>query len=197
MSIDNIIKTYNSFEQLGDEEIFALKEILAHSKHVTLKRGQYLWQEGDTPDFEAYVNFGILRQFVTEDNGNEKIIQFFQEEYFIHDCSGNPVEHCVQALEDCDLLTIKSNHMNWEQIMLEFPAIERVSRKVAEILMLNHKEHVNLLMKSNPEERYRYLLDTNPDLVKRISVTHLAQYLGISRETLSRIRAKISVSSIL
>ncbi|MBK6355051.1 MAG: hypothetical protein IPF46_17090 [Saprospiraceae bacterium] len=81
--------------------------------------------------------------------------------------------------------------------MLEFPAIERVSRKVAEILMLNYKEHVNLLMKSNPEERYRYLLDTNPDLVKRISVTHLAQYLGISRETLSRIRAKISVSSIL
>ena len=56
---------------------------------------------------------------------------------------------------------------------------------------------MNMLMKPGPEERYKFLLQTEPELVNRVSVTHLAQYLGISRETLSRMRAKVAEGSIL
>lgn len=61
----------------------------------------------------------------------------------------------------------------------------------------NHQEHITILMKYNPEERYKYLIANKPDLFKRISVTHIAQFLDMSRETLSRMRAKVFEQNIL
>ncbi len=63
--------------------------------------------------------------------------------------------------------------------------------------LLFQREHVNLLLKYNPQERYKYLLENSPIRISRISVTHLAQYLGISRETLSRMRAKVYKTEIM
>ncbi len=193
--MENIINTLNSFCELNNEEISALQVVLANAKRFSVKKGQYLWQYGDTPKVELYVDSGMLRHFVIENNGNEKILQIYKEQDFIHDCSGQPIEYAVQAIEDCELISPVT--VDYEQLASDFPVFEKIGRKMVEAHMLNYKEHINTLMKSNPEERYRQLQNTRSDLIKRISVTHLAQYLGLSRETLSRIRGKVSESSIL
>ena len=125
----------------------------------------------------------------------EKIIQLYQDQDFIHDCSGKPIEYAIQAIEDCNLLCTRNEDS--EMLFTQFPVFEKSGRKMTEALMLKHKAHINLLLISNPEARYKQLQKTNPELIKRLSVTHLAQYLSLSRETISRIRGKVVEHSIL
>lgn len=193
--MEKFITTLNSYSLLSNEEIAALQNVLSKSKMLTLKKGQYLWQYGDTPQIEVFVNEGLLRQFTVEKNGNEKIIQLYKEQDLIHDCSGKPIEYAIQAIEDCNLLCTRNEDS--EMLFTQFPVFEKSGRKMTEALMLKHKAHVNLLLISNPEARYKLLQKTNPELIKRLSVTHLAQYLSLSRETISRIRGKVVEHSIL
>lgn len=193
--MEKFITKLNTYGMLNSEEIAALQNVLAKSKVLNLKKGQYLWQYGDTPQVEVFVNEGLLRQFTVEKNGNEKIIQLYQEQDLIHDCSGKPIEYAVQAIEDAQLIGILNTDS--EILFTQFPVFEKSGRKMTEALMLKHKAHVNLLLISNPEARYKLLQKTNPELIKRLSVTHLAQYLSLSRETISRIRGKVVEHSIL
>lgn len=193
--MEKFITTLNSYGLLSNEEITALQNLLSKSKKLTLKKGQFLWQYDDMPQVEVFVNEGLLRQFTVEKNGNEKIIQLYKEQDLIHDCSGKPIEYAIQAIEDCNLLCTRNEDS--EMLFTQFPVFEKSGRKMTEALMLKHKAHVNLLLISNPEARYKLLQKTNPELIKRLSVTHLAQYLSLSRETISRIRGKVVEHSIL
>lgn len=193
MSIDNIIKTLNNYDQLNSDEMTALQQLNPFMKHATLKKGHYLFQEGDIPDLVYYMEFGLMRKFLNDTNGNEKIIQFYKEEDFIHDCNcyyeQRAIDYFIQALEDCDLTYFKLSDV--EHLQNDFPVFEKIGRKMLEGYIINHTEHLSLLMKYSPEERYQKILDHSPELIQRLTVTHLAQYLSISRETLSRMRAKI------
>ena len=71
--MEKFINKLNSYGMLSNEEIAALQNTLSKSKILTLKKGQYLWQYGDTPQVEVFVNVGLLRQFTIESNGNEKM----------------------------------------------------------------------------------------------------------------------------
>lgn len=193
--MQNFIDTLNTYSQLNAEEIAELQKAIAQSKIIKLKKGELLWQFGEMPKVEVFVNKGLLRQFITEGNGNEKIIQIFGDCDLIHDCSGKPIDYAIQAIEDCELLCIENTLS--EQVATQFPVFEKAGRKMTEALMLKHKAHVNLLMISNPEERYKQIQKSNPEIFKRISVTHLAQYLSLSRETISRLRGKVAEHSIM
>lgn len=193
MIIDNVIKTLDRYEPLSVEEITALQQLNPFMKSTTLKKGHYLFQEGDIPDMVYYIQFGLMRQFLNDTSDNEKIIQFFREEDFIHDCSSyyeqRPIDYYVQALEDCDLVYFRLADV--EHLQNDYPVFEKIGRKMLEGHITDHKEHLALLMKYNPEERYQYILKHSPELIQRLTVTHLAQYLSMSRETLSRIRVNI------
>lgn len=193
MSIDNIIKTLDRYEQLNGDEITALQQLKPFMKHITLKRGHYLFQEGDIPDMVYYIEFGLMRRFLNDTNDNEKIIQFYKEEDFVHDCNcyyeQRPIDYYVQALEDCDLVCFKLTDV--EHLQNDFPVFEKIGTKMLQGYVANHSEHLALLMKYSPEERYQNILKHSPELIQRLTVTHLAQYLSMSRETLSRMRAKI------
>lgn len=191
--MENILKAVGRYELLTEEESYVFSQAIAGSKSVFLKKGQYLWAYGDLPDYEIYVCSGLLRQYVI-DNDNEKILHFYKEEDFFSDCTGQPVANYVQAIEDCELLIIRNP--DWGAIAEKYPVMGRIGQKMMEELVQAQRQHLCLLMIANPEERYRQFLQSNPDLISRVSVTHLAQYLGLSRETISRIRAKVFRSVI-
>ena len=197
--MNNIIATLESIEKLSHEELHALNQLKYYIKRKTLKRGHYLYESGDTPNFVAFIEFGLLRHFVTDNNDNEKIIQFYKENAFVHDChcyyEQKPVDYSVQALEDCELSCFILSDV--EHLRTEFPVFEKIGRKMLEGHLTNHRDHISLLMKFNPEQRYKYVLENQPELVQRVTVTHLAQYLDLSRETLSRMRAKVVEKNIL
>ncbi len=193
MSIDNIIKTLDNYEQLNGDEMTALQQLNPFMKHTILKKGHYLFQEGDIPDMVYYIEFGLMRRFLNDTSDNEKIIQFYKEEDFIHDCNcyyeQRPIDYFVQALEDCDLVYFKLSDV--EHLTTDYPVFEKIGAKMLRGHIANYTEHLALLMKYSPEERYQNILEHAPELIQRLTVTHLSQYLSMSRETLSRMRARI------
>ncbi len=197
--MSNIINTLEKLAPLSAQERVAVDEVCSRMYKVSLRKGEYLYECGDIPDFEAYVERGMLRHYVTDNNCNEKIIQFYKEEDFIHDCksfeTGVPVDYSVQALEDCELLLISLADV--AGYCRNVPLFDRVGFTMMQAHLANYQEHITIIMKYTPEERYKYVLEHKPELIQRLSVTHLAQFLGLSRETLSRMRAKVVESSIL
>ena len=109
--------------------------------------------------------------------------------------NNQPIDYHIQAIEDTEIIYFYLDDL--KAIAEKSSVIERIGIKIAADFLNNHREHVTILMKFSPEERYKYLLTNKPELVQRISVTHLAQFLDISRETLSRMRARLAEQNIL
>jgi CRP-like cAMP-binding protein len=197
--MNSILNTINKLEPLQPEEFDILKDLLKHANKKSLKKGDFIFTKGDTPPISVYVKSGLLRHFVADKNGNEKIIQFFMEEAFFDDCASyvnnEPIDYYIQAIEDSEIIYFYLDEL--KTAAEKSSVIERVGNKIMASFLKNHQEHITILMKFNPEERYKYLIANKPELVKRISVTHLAQFLDMSRETLSRMRAKVYDHTIM
>lgn len=197
--MQNLISALARIEPLSQGQEEAILALQPFMKHISLKKGNYLYRSGQIPDFVAHVECGILRHVIMDSNENEKILRFFQEDDFIEDCKSFneqcPVNYSIQALEDCDLGYFK--FMDVVHLYTDYPEFEKIGRKMMERNAASYELHLSALMKYNSEERYKFLLQTNPDLIKRISVTHLAQYLDMNRVTLSKMRAKMINSQIL
>ncbi len=197
--MNHLINTIKKLEPLTDTELKELESMQVLARFKFLKKGDYIFTAGDMPPISVYVKSGILRHYVTDNNGNEKIIQFFMEEAFFDDCgsyvNNQPIDYHIQAIEDSEIIYFYLDDL--KAIADKSPVIERVGVKIAAAFLDNHREHVTILMKFSPEERYKYLLTNKPELVQRLSVTHLAQFLDISRETLSRMRARLAEQNIL
>jgi CRP-like cAMP-binding protein len=100
----------------------------------------------------------------------------------------------VKAVEDSQLAVFLMKDII--DVSNEYPVFLRVGGAITAHQLKGHNEHMALLLKYTPEERYRYMLEHRPGLLQRLSVTNLAQYLDISRETLSRIRSKMLAESV-
>lgn len=197
--MNSIINTIKKLEPLQQNELTIIRDMLKYANIKVLKKGDYIFTKGDTPPISVYVKSGLLRHFVADKNGNEKIIQFFMEEAFFDDCASyvnnEPIDYYIQAIEETEIIYFYLDEL--KTAAEKSPVIERVGNKIMASFLKNHQEHITILMKFNPEERYKYLIENKPDLVKRISVTHLAQFLDMSRETLSRMRAKVIDHTIM
>lgn len=155
-----------------------------------VRKGEFLQRQGEVPRFGAFVAKGFLRSYIIDDKGKEHIMQFAPENWWISDQSGiNPATTAsffIDAIEDSDvLLTDLSGHLAMLDkipgyaFMFQAGIQKRVSAKDARI--------VNALSAS-AEERYDDFIKTYPSLVQRLPQHMLASYLGITPETLSRIR---------
>ena len=197
--MEKIISALAKIEPLSKGQHDALLALQPFMKRVTLKKGAYLYQAGEIPDFVVHVEFGILRHIITDSSENEKILRFYKEDDFIEDCQSfngqNPVNYSIQALEDCELSYFK--FLEVAHLYSDFPEFEKIGRKMMESNAASYEKHLSVLLQYNSEERYKFLLEHNPELIKRISVTHLAQYLDMNRVTLSKMRARILNGNIL
>lgn len=195
------LNTFNMFEKLtasirekvslNDTDLEELKSFFTH-KHV-LKR-QYILNAGDICQYITFVEQGLLRSFTVDDEGNEYIVQFATEGWWISDVasffSGTNARYHIEALEDSSLLHLTREAM--DQLLERLPVMERFFR----LLMQNnivalHRRSI-AYMSMSAEEKYLHLLEVAPDIMSRASQQHIASYLSITPETLSRVRKKIS-----
>ena len=197
--MQRLIDTIQKLEPLNNEQLKAIDHMRGIAHFKFLKKGDYIFTRGDTPPISVFVADGMLRHFVSDNNGNEKIIQFFMEGAFFDDCgsyvNNQPIDYYIQAIEDSEIIFFYLDEL--KQLAEESPLIEKIGTKIAADFLKNHQEHLTILMKYNPEERYKYLITNKPEFVQRVSVTHLAQFLDVSRETLSRMRSRFAEQSIL
>lgn len=173
-----------------------MAEFVRLGRKHSLRKGDILFHIGMIPEREYFVVKGLLRRFATDSAGNEKITQLFAEEDFISDCASyltkTPITYSIQALELCSLVSFASSEI--KDICRTHPAFGPLGDTMMQRNIIQQKEHVAMLMLYSPEERYRRVLERTPGIVQRLSVTHLAQYIGVSRETLSRLRNRVATA---
>ncbi len=186
---------------LGEALIPGARETIAklkslRKKIVYLRKNEFFLQAGDIPDRLGYNVSGLLRLFYIDDSGKE-INKHFCMENTVAVAYGpflrrEESEISIQALEDTKLLVI--DHKTYDDLLSGHVCWQTVARKMAEfIFMLGQKRESEFLL-IDAEERYLQFLRDYPNLISRISQYHIASYLGITPESLSRIRAGLKRS---
>lgn len=169
------------------------EKFLALWEFKKFNRNEFIIQAGEVPKFSIFVLKGCLRQYIVNEKGEESIVYFAEERHFIGDLPSirnkTISNYNFQAIEECELLTISAE--NWEQAFIKFPWWTEAHitgyQKWAALLQQQMAERHTL----TGEERYLNLLKAKPKLFQRVPQHYIASYLGISPETLSRIRKKI------
>ncbi len=179
---------------ITDEEFEVAKTLFLPKK---LRKKRYLLQDGDPCKYTVFVEQGLLRSYTIDDKGNEHILQFSLQGWWTADLysflTGEPSPYNIQALEDSELLLI--TQPAWDQLLDEVPAFERYFRILIQNNLIATQRRLMVTFSETAEEKYLRLLRDHPDIIQRVPQHMLASYMGITRETLSRIRSQLSTKS--
>lgn len=173
------------------EEVIALINKLSTRKHF--KKGDIIIREGQFVDQCYHVVKGCLRQYRIVD-GEERSIFFFTEDQSILSLTQNNSiylsNHYIDCIEDTTVTVMKAS--DEKELYRRYPEVESMSRISLESMVKDHQEMFSDFIISTPEERYLNLLNSRPDLLGRVPQYHLASYLGVKPESLSRIRKRLA-----
>ncbi|KVV15316.1 Crp/Fnr family transcriptional regulator [Flavobacterium sp. TAB 87] len=166
----------------------------AHFIPKKLRKKQTLLQEGDVCIYNPFVEKGILRSFSIDQKGNEHIVQFAIEGWWITDLSSfltnsNSI-YTIEALENSELLLLTTEAR--EALMYQIPMFERYQRLLLQNAYIANQARINMSLTKTGKEKYINLGIAYPGIVNRVPQHMIASYLGLKPETLSRIRKQIS-----
>lgn len=176
------------------EEIMPLTDsefeyVLSHFTKKTLKKHQFLVQNGTEVKHDHFVVKGLLKAYYTNDEGKEHILQFAMENWWVTDYHGyfkkTKATTDVDCLEDCEVLCLSLQ--NRDKLCAELQKIEHFFRIKSNFGYVALQRRILSLLDKDAKERYDQLKDLYPSLLQRVPKTVLASYLGVSRETLSRL----------
>ena len=161
---------------------------------TTLPAGEFLQRAGDAARHAAFVASGCLRSYVIDAGGKEHIIQFAPETWWLADTAslmtGKPSQYFVYAVEESVLLLIEpAGH---QAIVERVPGYAAAFRTGLQKHNAAKDERIVTALSSSAEERYLEFLERYPSLAQRVPQWMLASYLGVSPETVSRIRKHLS-----
>lgn len=158
-----------------------------------LRKKQYLLQEADVCRYFVFVEKGLLRSYNVDEKGNEHMIQFAWEGWWMGDIysflSADVSTYNIDAIEDSELLMITL--AGFEEMMLKVPVMERYFRILFQNNIISKERRLINSISYSAEEKYTRLASANPQLIQRIPQNLIASYLGITPETLSRIRKNL------
>ena len=185
-----LYKKISSIISISDEE-FDYCKTLFQSKR--LRKRQYFLQEGDVCKYQAFVEKGILRSYTIDEKGAEHILQFASEGWWMADLSsyltGEPSFLNMDVLEEAELLLITKPL--WEMAMQKVPALERYFRIIIQNNLVATQKRLLQSFSETAEEKYIRFMNIYPDCLQRVPQHMIASYLGIKRETLSRLRKQM------
>ncbi|MDJ1503109.1 Crp/Fnr family transcriptional regulator [Xanthocytophaga agilis] len=158
-------------------------------------KGDYIIALGEICQSIFFITKGYARGFYDKE-GNEINTAFYFEQEFATNLKSLTKnlksEYAIQACEP--LIAVQFDRAKLLAAYNHSPEIESFGRQLLEILASRQEEQIALFQLLNAQERYEHLLQYQPQVVQRISLTQIASYLGIARETLSRIRNKVKNS---
>lgn len=168
-------------------------ELDAVEKVSTLKKirkNQYLLEEGETSSFIGFVVNGCFRLFRVGEDGQEHIMRFAIENWWISDfgsfMNGQPSTCFIEALEDSELILITKG--NWERLLETIPNFKRMIDNLSAKNFEAHQNRIFSNISEPAEARYESFVNQFPSIFNRIPLYMIASFLGLTRETLSRIR---------
>lgn len=142
----------------------------------------------------GFVYQGLLRAFYVDKKGNEITVNFVRENryatHYTAFISRTPSKYYFQCIEPTILVTLSYDHIQAGYV--KYPNIERYGRLVAESVLKFQQKRIESFLFESAEQRYLDFIQENPDLFNRISLSHLSSFLGIERQSLTRIRQKLA-----
>lgn len=176
---------------LTEEDRALIKTYLIPKK---VRRKQYLLQEGDICKNIIFVEKGVLREYTVDESGREHIIQFALEGWVIADLysflTGEPATYTIDAIEDSELVLVsKSAHEEMLQKIRNYETYIRLSITSAYLAM---QKRITRSTVASVEERYEAFISLYPQIAERVPQHMIASYLGLTPETLSRVRKRLS-----
>ncbi|MDR0430450.1 MAG: Crp/Fnr family transcriptional regulator [Tannerellaceae bacterium] len=172
---------------LSDNAIDKLTSILVR---IELKKNETLLREGEISDQMYFVQSGLIRQFyykngrdLTEHFACENNIFINIESYLLQE----PTKLLIEALEPAVLYGIPYRQVS--VLMDEYPDVGVLYRRFMELILIGIQQKIDSFRFETANERYHRLLRERPEIVKRAPLVHIASYLLMSPETLSRVRA--------
>ena len=185
---ENLIKYCKSFVEIDEASEEDLQSNFLPKK---INKKEFLLKEGKICNMVAYVDKGTMRIFHTID-GNELTCDIILENSFVTDFkslnNGEASAINIQAIDDCELLII--DKFDLIKLYDTNKHIERLGRIMAEKIAIRTIEIAASLSFDKPEMRFKKLLSTQPELFQKVPQKYLAHILGISPESLSRIKAR-------
>jgi CRP-like cAMP-binding protein len=172
---------------LTNDELKLVEEVTVPRR---VRKRQYLLQEGDVSHYNSFVVKGCLRLYLVSGDGQEHVMRFGVENWWMSDYdsyqSGLPSKYNIDALEDSELLMIEKK--NFDLLVETIPNFKRLIDK---LVAKNYEAHQNRILSNiseTAEEKYENFIKTYPAIFDRVPLHMVASFLGLSRETLSRVR---------
>ena len=184
-AIDQFVAKYI---HLSEEETAFFHSLLKH-RHVRKKN--FLLQEGEVCDFEAFILKGCIRSYYLDKEGVETILLFAVEEWWVSDLTSfserKPSNLFIETLEDSDLLCI--DYAAKALLFEKVPAFERMFRLLVQRSLSVVQQRFFAAVSQTAEARYLHFLETYPQIAQRVPQHQIARYIGVSPEFLSKVRS--------
>jgi CRP-like cAMP-binding protein len=185
---DLLIKNLSKYITLsGDEK----ETILSSFTTRKFRKHQYILQEGSVSKFETFIVQGLTRTYEVDDKGQEHVVQFGLEDWWVGDIysflTETPSVYNIDCLEDTVVLQISKPDM--ERLYESVPKMERHFRIMIQNAYIASVRRISSSLAKSAAERYDEFLRSYPHIHQRVPNHQVASYLGITPQSLSRIRA--------
>jgi CRP-like cAMP-binding protein len=188
--IDLLIQHINSkiSHRLSEDEIKFISEVFYLKK---LRKHQYLIQSGDVCKIVAFVVKGALKKYTVDQTGKENILELYIENWWAGDkesfMMGTPTPYYIDAYEDTELLVMTKE--NYIESLNKLPFISELNSILTERNSFQLMKRLHSSQTLTAEQKLEQLLDNYPEFFNRFPQHIIASYLGMTKETLSRIRS--------
>lgn len=184
------IKQYATLPLTSDEEAL----IVAAFKPKKLRKKQYFLEEGNVCKYVGFIVKGAMRQYSVDDKGAEHIVQLYIENYWASDRESavmlTPSRYNIDAWEDTELLIATVADML--DLIEKVPSFGQMTRLMDQRSFIASQRRLNSTISNTAEKRYEEFAANHPQFIQRFPQHLIASFLGITKETLSRIRKQAS-----
>lgn len=170
-----------------------LDQVLPYFESVKGKRGEHLLTQGAVCQYVYFIVKGCVQVYVLDKQGKESTRSFYFEQDWVTDIFGfkhqTPSSEFIKCVEPCQLLRI--HHAPFQALCSAVPQFDALYKEILEASYNSTVYRINTLTSLSALERIQWLMETKPRIMARLSSKLIASYLGVSPETMTRLKAKL------
>ncbi|MGC4103381.1 Crp/Fnr family transcriptional regulator [Ferruginibacter sp.] len=191
MNVELLLSSIAKHISLTAEETAFFISLLQPAR---LCAGDFLLREGTVCRHASFITNGCLKNYSTDENGAEHIVDFLVEEWWADDLysffTATAAQCNIKAIEDTEVIQISKDDL--ELLYSEVPKFERFFRILFQNAYISQKRQINQILAAPAEERYLLFLKNKPYAEKRFTQKDIAAYLGVTPQFLSTLKKKIN-----